>query len=596
MLRTTCLICGLASLLLTAGCMMDEVPLEDELEDPGFGTCTGLGEEGCECEDGQVASCYSDGPNENGECLEGNRYCEDGAWSECDFTNAGVLPIIGDPELCGGCDPACFRQHTCPTGRDLTEDNAENVRFDLDRDGLVLGGRTVSARYAYIANSGENTVSKIDLGTRVEVGRYYVGGSPSRTAVDSRGNCLVAMRSEHHQNVAKIAGDQSYCVDRNRNGRIDTSGGSNVLSRGTDECVIWWSTAAVGACPRAVAIDRRDRVWIGGWCIRNFYVLNSDTGSLIRTVGINASAYGAAIDSNGMLWYSGRSHGWLQNVNTETYAVGPVRGTGCGGDLYGIMVDLEDRPWIVCAHRGCRASRFTPHGARWDNVCTIPVPRTARGITIDSSGDVWIATHHNWGWNYGQGYGYRFDPESRAQEAVYRINGCDGAIGVASDFEDNIWFACHGSWTGSMLDPDTGDVTNVRVGRYPYTYSDFTGFCAPRSPLPRAPTSSSSTRTWCATTTLLWCGRSCTSRRRLPRTRGSTSTAGRRGASRRWAAHARCCWARCPATRSPWTCKARWRRWAWPTDSVTSRSACSCSRSTARHRRCSATWIWSTTA
>ena len=465
----------LALTLFAAGCGVgDGEPLSEE--DLGFETCNGMAEEGCACEEGQVESCYSDGPNEDGECLEGTRFCEEGGWSECDFTNAGVLPIIGDPELCGGCDPACFRQHTCPTGRDLTEDNAENVRFDLDRDGLVLGGRTVSARFAYIANSGENTVSKIDLGTRAEVGRYYVGGSPSRTAVDSRGNCVVAMRGEHYETVVKIAGDMSYCIDRNHNGRIDTSSGSNVLGRGNDECVIWSSTAAVGACPRAVAIDRRDRIWIGGWCIRNFYVLNSDTGALIRTVPISASAYGAAIDSNGMLWYSGRSHGWLQNVNTETYAVGPVRGTGCGGDLYGIMVDLEDRPWIVCAHNGCRASRFTPTTGGWSNVCSIPYPRTARGITIDSSGDVWIATHHNWGWNYGQGYGYQFNPETLAQRGVHTVHGCDGAIGIASDFEDNMWFACHGSWTGSALDPDTGAVTNTRVGRYPYTYSDFTGF------------------------------------------------------------------------------------------------------------------------
>jgi len=144
-------------------------------------------------------------------------------------------------------------------------------------------------------------------------------------------------------------------VDRNLNGRIDTSAGSDVLGRGNDECVVWSSTVAAGACPRALALDLRDRLWVGGWCLNNFYVLNSDTGTLIRTVPIATGAYGAAMDRHGTLWYAGRAHSWIQNIDTETMAVGPVRVPTCGGDLYGITTDLEDRVWTVCAQQPCRA-------------------------------------------------------------------------------------------------------------------------------------------------------------------------------------------------------------------------------------------------
>jgi DNA-binding beta-propeller fold protein YncE len=475
--------------LALAGCMTSDSSspmLSDSpvsvIEDEGFTLGERPGLPGTRCEAGQVAACYSSEPltDDGGEayCLEGVMDCVDGTWGECDFASATRMPIIGDPQLCGGCDPACFRQHTCPTGRDLTDQNSSNVRFDLDRNGLVLGGKQISARFAYIANSSEDTVSKIDLGTATEVGRYVVGSSPSRTAVDSRGNCYVAMRGEHWETVAKIAGDRSYCVDRNLNGRIDTSTGAGVLSRGTDECVLWWSRDAVGACPRGVAIDAQGRVWVGGWCITQFYVLDPNTGRLIRSVPISASCYGAAIDSAGMLWYSGRSHAWIQNVNTETFAVGPARGTGCGGDLYGIAIDRSNRVWIVCAHEASRVSRYNPASNSWIalGAWAIPHPRTARGVTVDGGGDVWLGTHHDWGWNFGQGYGYEINSETAAVRREYLITGCDGAIGVSSDFENNMWFACHGSWTGSRLNPDTGAVTNVRVGAYPYTYSDFTGF------------------------------------------------------------------------------------------------------------------------
>jgi hypothetical protein len=49
--------------------------------------------------------------------------------------------------------------------------------------------------FAWIANSGEGTVSKIDTQTGVEVARYRTGpngaaDSPSRTAVDADGDAL----------------------------------------------------------------------------------------------------------------------------------------------------------------------------------------------------------------------------------------------------------------------------------------------------------------------------------------------------------------------------------------------------------------------
>jgi hypothetical protein len=46
--------------------------------------------------------------------------------------------LITEGHLCGGCDPDCLVYTDRPEAYELNEDNAENLRVDLDRDGLVL--------------------------------------------------------------------------------------------------------------------------------------------------------------------------------------------------------------------------------------------------------------------------------------------------------------------------------------------------------------------------------------------------------------------------------------------------------------------------
>jgi streptogramin lyase len=384
-------------------------------------------------------------------------------------------PFLGAPELCGGCDPRCFRVHSSPTGRDLTDATSDRVRFDLDRNGLVLGGKTLEARFSFIANDEEGTISKLDQVTGNEVGRYRVGSHPSAIAVDWVGNGFVVMTGEPVETVSMIAGNRSICVDRNRNHRIDSTSGSTVLPRGADECLIWTSSEAAGACPRAVAIDQRNRVWVGGWCTRQFHVLAAEDGSLIRTVPVSASVYDAAIGRDGTLWYSGRSHSVIQSIDTETFEVGPTIRPSCGGDLEGITVDGENRVWIVCAHQPCRAARYDPRDGTWLNICDIPFPRAARDVAFDHNGDVWISAHASWTGNTGPSFGYHYEASTGALLDEAPIPGCDGANGISASFDLRIWFVCRGSWSVDVLDPEDGATTHAMVGAFPSTYGDFIG-------------------------------------------------------------------------------------------------------------------------
>jgi streptogramin lyase len=489
--------CGLgvfATLIvaLLAGCDQAGAPGAG-FDDDGFDLCGGPNQEGCSCTPGHVIACYPEAPltGADGEeyCVEGVRECgPDGAWGECLFADdAERYAIIGDPELCGGCDPACWKVHDCPTGRDLDEENADNVRFDLDADGIVLGGSSLNARYAWVANSPDSTVSKFDLNTGAQVGRYRVGlstngaggNAPSRTAIDSRGNAYIASRAFGLQGtVTKIAGDRSYCVDRNLNGLIDTSaGGADIRAWNADECVLW--TKNVGGSngvPRAITIDASDRVWVGLFNLTRFDVLDPE-GNLIRSVSVSGYPYGAAIGRDGLLWYPNSCCGqsWIQSVNTTTYAVGATRTntSGCNGS-YGIAVDTTGRVLVGgYSATGCLA-RYNPTSGAWQ--AFTGTSGYVRGVTVDAEGLVWAASHTSgfgphWltSWNDAGGDRHTYSLGSGGQT-------CGVPIGVGADFSGRIWTPCQSTSNVARLDPDTGAVDFFPTGPNPYTYSDFTGF------------------------------------------------------------------------------------------------------------------------
>ena len=103
------------------------------------------------------------------------------------------------------------------------------------------GGDGPAYSYIWIANSGESTVSKINTVTLEEEGRYLTdpsgNGNPSRTSVNLNGDVAIANRSG---GLVKFYANPAHCVDRNGNGSIETSSGSNdVLAWDAEECRAW---------------------------------------------------------------------------------------------------------------------------------------------------------------------------------------------------------------------------------------------------------------------------------------------------------------------------------------------------------------------
>jgi DNA-binding beta-propeller fold protein YncE len=470
--------------------------------------------QGCPCAAGDPPpTCYDGDPGllGTGACVGGSRSCDHSEWGPCD---GQVLPReeicdgtdddcdgTMDEEVlseCGNCDPAC-RLDDQGHGT-FDQDAMDGVVDDEAAGGLIITTETREAGYAWIANAAEGTVSKLDLETGAEVGRFRTGvgggvddwgvegGSPSRTAVDGDGNAFVAARSFGIQGtVSKIAAEEVDCVDRNANGAIDTSRDSITLAYqgaalGTsDECVLW--TVPVGpddGIPRGLAIDAGDVAhpegypWVGLFGARQLAQLDPDTGATLQTVDVSGRPYGLAISLDGRIWMPDYCCGG-NGIESYDPATGVLSGmiahggeAACRGQ-YGVAVDGDARVWLggyPCA----RAFRYDPADGSW---FTVDMPRgvaTGRGIAVDGVGNVWMAAHAG-----GDGFLFGFDADDGSIQYDVDIAGTV-PVGAGVDDFGRIWTANQSSDSATRYDPASGVEDTFPVGLGPYTYSDFTGF------------------------------------------------------------------------------------------------------------------------
>lgn len=470
-----------------------------------------------------VSACDGDCADADPLVFPGAREVCDGADQDCDGeVDEGVR------SECGDCRP-CFRT-TVPDetggGWDPDEDRAEGV--EVDGGDLVLATTRSELAYAWIANTQFGTITKLDTRNGAQVAEYDsvirdgtndarppgeecnedgAGNCPSRTAVDLRGAVFVANRAFGRQGtVTKIAGLEEDCVDRDGDGRIDTSrdvNGNGVIDRDVrgeflgqdDECIVW--TRNVGSSdgvPRGIAIAADGTVWVGLHNEQRVLQLDADDGEVLTSINVGGSIrrfrpYGAAIDGEGRLWFVEAASGRILEIDVETGRVGRLRTgetrDGCSGS-YGIAIDAESRVWLA-GFQCPSALRYDPASDRWRDF-PLPDSGATRGIIADDLGNVYVAASHTF-ITIGVGGFTVGDPITR----VTRFSGEDGSgvtvfgteadplpglgsVGVGLDNDRRVWLVNQVSGSATRLDPVTGAVREFPVGTTPYTYSDFTGF------------------------------------------------------------------------------------------------------------------------
>lgn len=389
---------------------------------------------------------------------------------------------------------------------DFDEGGYNNVVHKI-ADQLQLDDTTTPFNFMWVAVSTKGTIVKIDTETGQVLGEYRTAPTgqpldPSRTTVDKSGNVWATNRAG--RSVVHVGLVENHqCVDRNGNGRIDTSTGlgdvlpwtnaggvdtAGGVQTAADECIIHY-TQVRSSGTRHVSVTRDNDVWVSGIGGRFFDLIDGDTGAILRQEpAVGYGGYGGLIDGNGVIWSARNMMRW----DTSKPLTGPSGGgnwTGYFHDSYGLCIDSKGNVYNTSLGGGA-IRKFSPDGALIGTYQHGSV--NAQGCVVDRNDHVWVA-HSLLG---GQKTVGHLAPDGTHIGNVVVGNG---PTGVAVDARGKIWTTNYHSRTVSRIDPNGGavgadgatkigavDFTSVDLGGYLYNYSDMTG-----STLQGAPTAGS---------------------------------------------------------------------------------------------------------
>ncbi len=393
----------------------------------------------------------------------------------------------------------------CDNGNTFAPDSNPSDKLSVHpSDGaLVLDTTQQTHSYIWIANTGENTISKIDTETYEEVARYKTGGTaPSRTSVNLLGEAVVGHRYSRH--VTKFAPSLDQCVDKNSNGEIETYSEENgVLPFGDDECMLWSvKIKGQGGSSRAIATFNEwgldgaltSDVWVGNLENGTIHKINGDTGVELLKVNAPVSTYGFAMDQSGTLWIASAKVLQLGRVDTRLCVDKTCDNKKCSAEdgcameaitmprkTYGITVDYKQRVWLG----GDSITRYDPAAPINDRIEYIDkndIPYEERlvasidgmihGIAADAEGRIWGAAKE-----YGL---VEVDADSMTvTQIVGALGDSTTNKGIGIDAQGKVWSI--GTRNSAAVVTPSADGNHgykykaVKDLHGPYTYSDMTG-------------------------------------------------------------------------------------------------------------------------
>lgn len=368
--------------------------------------------------------------------------------------------------------------------------------------GLIPAGFAETApNYGFIPNSGEASVSKVDLVNNLEVARYFTAPRlgqdgntippynwrTSRIAMDAAGNAWVlntgADGSGLQGSVVRIQADTSSLTT--------TSIGAPLLF-GTDEAVKVFPVGAAGEMPRAIAIDSAGYIWIGFYSGGQLQKYEYDpiakslapVGTAFRYTS-DIKFYEMKFAPDGVLWISSRNSTPTVDGTPGIFSFNGTTFTLAKGDIvpYSLLI-ADDGTVYATAYSNLLWIRNKDTGI-WSSA-TITDSGENRGMAFDGLGKIWIASTVS---TSGGTKVFSYDITSKVVDS-YTLTSGTTPVGVGQDAAGNMWAICRtdgdtsGGWIEGFNPATKEKIGAIKVGYRPYAYGDFVvpeipkyGFC-----------------------------------------------------------------------------------------------------------------------
>lgn len=407
----------------------------------------------------------------------------------------------------------------CNVSYTLDADFDRGVLFNVNHNApnnnqLQLNQGSISTfPILWIANAGEDTVSKLDSNTGKEVGRYrtwfgpagqpghqshlnspWSGPAPSRTCVDASGNVYVANRHFDGRPALVMKILSTGGIDRNGNGTIETSSdlnndgvisGAEILPMGDnnpnngminpaeiqDERIAWAvQVGPGGGLGRSLSIGTDGHIWLGLYSSRTYYKISSVDGTVLAgPINVTGhSPYGSLVDSSGRLWGASLGNTLLKLETTPPYT--PTVYALSGMNNYGIAIGGG---YVFLAEYSSGLGpfrRFDPNTATWFSANR---GFTTLGISTASNGDVFVAGSTVSGSQRGAS---RLRPDGSIvwTAPIQGINS--DQRGAVVDANGDVWVVLlNANRVAKYRGSDGAPLGTYPVGNSPYTYSDASG-------------------------------------------------------------------------------------------------------------------------
>ncbi|MBI5531215.1 MAG: hypothetical protein HY898_00765, partial [Deltaproteobacteria bacterium] len=402
--------------------------------------------------------------------------------------------------------PAAAQTHVFTVDADFDTGTLNHVAHNPSNQ-LQLGPTAVSQTHnVWVDNYIPGWIVRIDSNTGKQTARFdtalqFINGQPTgarpsmemcngsnagncprRVAVDTNGDVWIPNAAFGTQgSLSKFSGDIGHCIDRNNNGVIDTSRDANndgIVNPAdpaeylgpNDECIL--TTLKVGGVnhiPRAVAVDKKGKVWVGTYNGQTLYRYNpNEPVTLEATVSLPGACPYSMAAGGDYVFVSNRCSGGTKRVHIDTLV---VETAPCSSNTYGVVGDPAGG-WAWLGGYGEAAIRKADFTKNPPTCTSYAAPAAVTAMTIDLQNNIWAS-------GYGNGQVFKYSPAG-VLLGQYATGGA-GPHGLSVDFLGNIWSVQDGAPNLVKFSPAGTNLGSFSISATPaynytpYLYSDFTG-------------------------------------------------------------------------------------------------------------------------